>query len=85
MTAVAALRTPDDRFAALPDFPYPPHYAADLPGYEGLRAHYLDLGPRDSSEPPDDDRGPFPLAHLQVRAPDCRWRTPRPYGNAQLM
>ena len=48
MTAVTALRTPDDYFADLPDFPYPPHYAADLPGYEGLRAHYLDLGPRDA-------------------------------------
>jgi haloalkane dehalogenase len=48
MTAVTALRTPDDRFADLPDFPYPPHYADDLPGYEGLRAHYLDLGPRDA-------------------------------------
>jgi len=43
-----ALRTPDDRFADLPDFPYPQHYADDLPGYEGLRAHYLDLGPRDA-------------------------------------
>ena len=48
MTAVIALRTPDDRFADLPDFPYPPDYAEDLPGYEGLRAHYLDLGPRDA-------------------------------------
>jgi pimeloyl-ACP methyl ester carboxylesterase len=48
MTAVTALRTPDDRFADLPDFPYPPHYADDLPGYEGLRAHYLDLGPRNA-------------------------------------
>lgn len=40
------LRTPDDRFVDLPDFPYPPTYVDDLPGYEGLRAHYLDLGPR---------------------------------------
>lgn len=48
MDAVKALRTPDDRFADLPDFPYPPHYVDDLPGYEGLRAHYLDLGPRDA-------------------------------------
>lgn len=48
MTAVQALRTPDDRFANLPGFPYPPNYVEDLPGYEGLRAHYLDLGPRDA-------------------------------------
>ncbi len=48
MTTVQALRTPDDRFADLPGFPYPPTYAEDLPGYEGLRAHYLDLGPGDA-------------------------------------
>jgi haloalkane dehalogenase len=48
MSAIEALRTPDDRFADLPDFPYPPHYVDNLPGYEGLRAHYLDLGPRDA-------------------------------------
>ncbi len=48
MIDVNALRTPDDRFAGLQDFPFPPHYVDDLPGYEGLRAHYLDEGPRDS-------------------------------------
>ena len=48
MPAVHALRTPDDRFADLPDFPFPPQYVEDLPSYEGLRAHYLDLGPRDA-------------------------------------
>ncbi len=46
MTAIKALRTPDDRFAELPGFPYAPNYAADLPGYEGLRSHYIDVGPR---------------------------------------
>jgi haloalkane dehalogenase len=35
------LRTPDDRFANLPDFPYAPHYV-ELDG--GLRMHYLDEG-----------------------------------------
>lgn len=42
------LRTPDDRFANLPDFPFAPHYA-DIPDGEGgtLRAHYLDEGPAD--------------------------------------
>jgi hypothetical protein len=41
---VDALRTPDDRFAGLPDFPYGPHYLDDLNGFEGLRLHYLDRG-----------------------------------------
>jgi len=40
------LRTPDDRFANLPGFPFAPHYVDDLPGYEGIRIHYLDEGPR---------------------------------------
>jgi len=48
MVAVNALRTPDDRFADLPDFPFPPNYVDDLPGYEGLRAHYLDVGPKNA-------------------------------------
>lgn len=45
---IEALRTPDERFATLPDFPYAPHYVDDLPGYEGLRMHYIDEGPRDA-------------------------------------
>jgi haloalkane dehalogenase len=48
MTLAKALRTPDDRFVGLPDFPFEPHYVDTLPGYEGARAHYLDLGPRDA-------------------------------------
>lgn len=40
------LRTPDDRFAALQDFPFPPHHLDALPGFEGLRMHYVDAGPR---------------------------------------
>jgi haloalkane dehalogenase len=42
-----ALRTPDDRFTGLPDFPFAPHYVQDLPGSGTLRMHYLDEGPRD--------------------------------------
>jgi haloalkane dehalogenase len=45
---VEALRTPDDRFRGLPGWDYPPSYVDDLPGYEGLRAHFVDLGPRDA-------------------------------------
>ena len=45
---IEALRTPDDRFNALPDWPFAPHYVDDLPGYEGLRMHYVDEGPVDA-------------------------------------
>ncbi len=39
------LRTPDERFVGLPDFPYAPRWADDLPGFEGVRIHYVDEGP----------------------------------------
>jgi haloalkane dehalogenase len=39
-----ALRTPDSRFADLPDFPFAPHYV-DIEG--SLRMHYVDEGPSD--------------------------------------
>lgn len=42
------LRTPDERFANLPGFAYPPNYIDDLRGYEGLRVHYVDEGPSDA-------------------------------------
>lgn len=45
-----ALRTPEECFAHLPGFPFPPRYLSDLPGYEGLRLHYLDEGPEDAKE-----------------------------------
>lgn len=41
-----ALRTPEQRFGALPDYPWAPHYLNDLPALAGLRLHYLDEGPR---------------------------------------
>jgi tRNA(adenine34) deaminase len=41
-----ALRTPDERFAGLPGYPWAPHYVNDLPSLAGLRMHYLDEGPR---------------------------------------
>lgn len=40
------LRTPDDRFVDLPDWPYEPRFA-DVG--DGLRAHYVDEGPADSA------------------------------------
>ena len=43
------LRTPEERFHGLPDFPYTPNYLEDLTSYEGLRMHYVDEGPRDAT------------------------------------
>lgn len=45
---IEALRTPDAAFSAVPDFDYPVSYADDLPGYEGLRAAWIDTGPEDA-------------------------------------
>ena len=42
---IDAVRTDDARFADLPDWPYPARYVEELPGYEGLRMHYVDEGP----------------------------------------
>ena len=47
---LTAKRTPDERFLNLPGYTYPPHYVDDLPGYEGLRVHYVDEGPRDADQ-----------------------------------
>ena len=42
------VRTPDERFEALPDFPFAPHYVEIDDGEGGrLRVHYVDEGPRD--------------------------------------
>jgi pimeloyl-ACP methyl ester carboxylesterase len=43
-----AKRTPDEHFADLPGFAYAPNYVENLSGYEGLRVHYLDEGPKDA-------------------------------------
>ena len=43
---IEILRTPDERFAALPGYPFEPHYV-DVPSGDGttLRMHYVDEGP----------------------------------------
>lgn len=46
--SIKALRTPDSRFVGLSGWPYAPHYVEGLPGYDGLRLHYVDEGPRDA-------------------------------------
>lgn len=38
------LRTPDERFADLPGYPFAPHYTE----VDGLRIHHVDEGPRDA-------------------------------------
>ena len=43
---IKALRTPEDRFDAIPDWPHTPNYIEDLAGYEGLRLAYIDEGPK---------------------------------------
>jgi pimeloyl-ACP methyl ester carboxylesterase len=40
--SIEALRTPEERFEALPGYAFEPRYLDALPGYEGLRVHYLD-------------------------------------------
>jgi tRNA(adenine34) deaminase len=46
-----ALRTPEARFADLPDYPWQPHYVSDLPALMGLRLHYLDESPSCEAPP----------------------------------
>jgi haloalkane dehalogenase len=44
------LRTPDDRFADLPDFPFAPHYVSVEDGSgDVVRIAYVDEGPREAS------------------------------------
>ena len=45
---IESLRTPEAAFASVPDFPYAPQYAGDLPGFAGLRMAYVDEGPPDA-------------------------------------
>ncbi|MBD3212958.1 MAG: alpha/beta fold hydrolase [Candidatus Lokiarchaeota archaeon] len=42
------LRTHEDRFENLPNFPYEAKYEEDLNGFEKLRLHYIDEGKKDA-------------------------------------
>lgn len=57
-----ALRTPDQRFAHLTDYPWAPHHVSDLPSLNGLRLHYLD-------ERPAAPAGAEPLTWLCLHGP----------------
>jgi pimeloyl-ACP methyl ester carboxylesterase len=45
---IEALRTPDERFANLPGWPWAPRYAEGLAGHQNLRLHYIDEGTKDA-------------------------------------
>ena len=44
------VRTLEERFKNIPNFPYKPHYIENLKGFENLRMAYYDEGPKDSKE-----------------------------------
>jgi haloalkane dehalogenase len=50
MAPFDAARTPDARFANLPDFLWAPRYIDDLAGYEGLRMARIDEGPKEAEK-----------------------------------
>jgi haloalkane dehalogenase len=55
------LRTPDERFEGLPDYPFAPHYVQVPDGAGGeLRVHYVDEGPDDKGS---GDAPPVLLMH----------------------
>ena len=44
------IRTPDEQFKNLPDYNFKPYFIENLNGFEGLRAHFLDEGNKNSDE-----------------------------------
>jgi len=46
MVTGAVLRTPAERFNNLVDYNFTENWVEDLPGYEGIRIHYVDEGPK---------------------------------------
>ncbi len=42
------VRTPDERFENLPNWPYAPNYVEGLDGYDGIRIAYADEGAKDA-------------------------------------
>lgn len=48
--SIAAKRTPDSHFDNLPGYDYAPNYIESLAGYEGLRVHFIDEGPKEADK-----------------------------------
>jgi len=64
---IDAKTAPGARFDNLPGYDYAPHYVDDLPGYEGLRVHYVEKARRTASAPirlPASRPGPTSTARL---------------------
>ncbi|MBY8988412.1 MAG: haloalkane dehalogenase, partial [Candidatus Lokiarchaeota archaeon] len=45
---IEALKTPEERFDTISNFPYKPLYIEALSGYENLRMHYINEGPKEA-------------------------------------
>jgi haloalkane dehalogenase len=45
---IEALKTPEERFDVISNFPYKPLYIEALSGCENLRMHYIDEGPKEA-------------------------------------
>ena len=62
------LRTPDECFSSLPDFPFAPHYEEVGDGEGGtLRVHYLREGDPDAPGRPAHARGAFVVVSSTAR------------------
>lgn len=46
---ITALRTPDSRFTNLPGWPWAPCNVENLTGFDALRMHFIDEGPKDAA------------------------------------
>lgn len=81
-----ALRTSADRFSALADYAFAPHYMSDLPSLQGWRMHYLDEGPLDAEATCLCLHGPGEWSYLfrhLVRVQDLRVLAPDLIGFGQ--
>jgi tRNA(adenine34) deaminase len=81
-----ALRTSADRFSALADYAFAPHYMSDLPRLQGWRMHYLDEGPKDVAAACLCLHGPGEWSYLfrhLVRVPGLRVLAPDLIGFGQ--
>ncbi len=74
-----ALRTPIDRFDALPEYDFAPHWIGNLQAQRGWRMHYLDEGPREGAPTVLCLHAPghwsYFFRHL-IRQPGLRWLAP---------